>query len=59
MSKETKIKMITFMGDNIVEIPYTQLVGERSRGRFRVELTEHEYYDITKNHLIEQYFDEK
>ena len=57
MTKETKIKMITFMGKGVVEVQYTQLVGENSRGRFRIEISEDEYYDITKNHKLEQYFD--
>jgi len=59
MKKDTKIKMITFMGEGVVEVQYTQLVGDNSRGKFRVDLSEKEYYNITKNHNIEQHFDNK
>ena len=55
---EVKIKVITFMGNGLVEVQYMKEMGENSHGRFRVEIPEVEYFKLSKSNRLEQYFDD-
>lgn len=56
MNKETKIKIITFLGNGKVEIQYNQTVGDNSHGQFRVDISEKKYFELTRKGKLEQYF---
>ena len=47
------------MGDGNVEIQYQQTVGENAHGKFRVDISEKEYFKLSRAGKLEQYFDEK